>query len=199
MPEANLSSNTLHVSFIGQTKSKSVSVFDSDFVGNLIHMEALVGTLLKYGNTGKYEPYLAERWIANDKKTIYKFFIKNDIYDESDVKIDSDSYLASLTFLLGIYSKSYNPPVFDLLIGWSEFKKNPNVKIKGLISNKVDNSIEFHFEKSTSGLYEFLSMPYYGYYNLNDFNADGTWKDNLKITASAGYRIISAVMTEFIA
>jgi hypothetical protein len=37
----------LNVFFVNSKKDKSVSVFDSDSIGNLLHMEALVSTLVK--------------------------------------------------------------------------------------------------------------------------------------------------------
>src|SRR3989344_7506461 len=90
----------LEAILINSKKNRSLSVFDSDAMENLLHMEALVATLVKYGNTGSYEPYLAESWEVNDKKTIYKFNLTTELTDELNTPITAEKYKNSLLNLL---------------------------------------------------------------------------------------------------
>lgn len=179
------SKETLSIYFLTGSQSKSVSVFDSDAIGNLLHMEALVATLVKYGNSGEYVPSLASSWIENEKKTIFRFNFKSQYFDESGDQITPLKFSKCLHLLLKEYSKKSDPPVFSNLIGWDDFKNGKRSIISGVIAD--EKFIEFRFSSSISGLLEFLSMPYYGYYNQANFNSDGTWKDNKKIISSGEY------------
>jgi hypothetical protein len=89
--------------------------------------------------------------------------------------------------LLKKYSQSTTPPVFADLIGWDSFSSGKSSDIEGVIVK--ENALEFHFNKSVSGVLEFLSMPYYGYYNKDNFTPDGDWKDSKKIISSGSYSI----------
>lgn len=188
----------LHVTLTNHSRDKSVSVFDSDLLGNLIHMEALVGTLVRYGSRGVYEPYFAKGWSTNETSTEFKFFIENDLLDESGHPLDAESYFNSIHVLLKKFSQTTEPPVFSNLVGWDKFKKSETKFISGITYSSESNTITFVFEKSASGLMEFLAMPYYGFYNPNDFNDDGSWKDIRKITATGGYRLKSISNSEVV-
>jgi hypothetical protein len=189
MQMAHSKKQTLSVYFLTGSSTKSVSVFDSDAIANLLHMEALVATLVKYGNTGEYLPYLAESWQQNEQKTIFKFAFNNKYTDESGRSITPLEFYSSLKFLLKQYSRQSNPPIFSQLIGWENFKNGSSSEIAGI--KTTDSSIQFSFDTPISGLLEFLSMPYYGYYNQDNFTASGDWKDNKKIIASGEYSLDS--------
>lgn len=181
----------LQVTLISHSRERSVSVYDSDLLGNLIHMEAIIGTLVRYGIQGVYEPYFAKGWSINKKNTEFKFFLEDGLLDEKGSPLNAESYYKSFHILLKKYSQTNEPPIFSSLIGWNEFKQSKTDHITGIKFDAAENTISFSFTKSVSGLMEFLAMPYYGFYNINDFNSDGTWKDKHKITATGGYKLIS--------
>lgn len=180
----------LYVKLISPSSTKSLSVYDSDILGNLLHMEALVGTLVKYGNRGIYEPYFAKSWTINKQKTQFKFFLENNLLDESGEPQSAQTYFNTLHILLKKYSETTEPPIFSTLLGWHDFKIGKQNYISGIKLDVATNSISFNFDRPASGLMEFLAMPYFGFYNQNDFTLDGAWKNNKTIVATGGYKLV---------
>ncbi|MFN3454322.1 MAG: ABC transporter substrate-binding protein [Pseudobdellovibrio sp.] len=169
----------------GKPLKFSLSVMDSDYLDNLVILEQLVGTLVKQSNTGILQPFLASRWeVSNDEMT-WKFSLRNGLLAEDGSQITAKSYVKNLKKLLRIYSQLYSPPTFNQLKGWSDFVSG---KYDAIGISYQDNTIIFEFETRPSGLLEFLSMPYYGFYVEDDFIGD-KWKNTSKITSTGAYRL----------
>lgn len=172
------------------TVNFSLSPLKSDFWDNLIVMEQVVGTLVKYGQFGSYEPFLANKWEASLDERRWVFYFRPSLFDERGESIDAKKFSSSFRTLLKVYSASYEPPVFKDLEGWEDFRDNKADKLG--VTALDSHSLEFRFKVRPSGLLEFLSMPYYGYYNQKDFDSTGKWKDELQITSTGAYRVAEA-------
>lgn len=181
------SDSMLDIIIVSSKNNRSMSVYDSDTMSNLIHMEALVGTLFTYNSIGHYEPYLADTWTVNPQKNKYEITLKSNLEDEHGKIYSSKDYVDGLLIILKTLSKSGNIPTFSKLKGWNNFTLSKNKNIEGLYYS--ENKVIFEFEEAVDGLLEFLSMPYYGLYNKNDFNDDGSWKNQLSITSTGKYKI----------
>ncbi len=166
----------------------SLSPYDSDALGNLTVMEQVVGTLLKYGGEARYEPYLAQSWQVSADKKKWTFKFRQGLRDESGEIITPDSYVYSLKLILKHLSKE-DPhlPVFETLLGWDQFtKKNTSSDLAGILTDS--GSVSFLFTHHPEGFLEYLSMPYYGYYNKNNFE-NGEWKSRTSLIASGAFRV----------
>lgn len=166
----------------------SLSVFDSDSITNSSVMEQVVGTLVKYSGVGRYEPYLAKKWIVTNDQKVWTFEFNENLTTEDGILINAKSYADNLKKLLKIYSLQYSPPMFNKLKGWKEFVNNEksdlgiNIDAKGMLV--------LTFDETPSGVLEFLSMPYFGFYSPNDFIGE-KWKDRKKVHSSASYRVVA--------
>jgi hypothetical protein len=164
----------------------SLSVFDSDLISNAAVMEQVVGTLIKYSGIGRYEPYLAKKWsVSADQKT-WSFEFYPNLKTEDNLLINADSFSTNLKKLLKIYSKQYSPPTFNRLKGWNKFINGDESAIG--ISVTAEGILKLSFETTPSGLLEFLSMPYFGFYSPADFDGEN-WRDKKIIHSSASYRV----------
>lgn len=167
----------------------SFSVFNSDYSRNQLLMEQLVSTLVKYEGTGRYETYLAESWSTDAEMKIWQFKIKKEIFTEEGEEITAPKYKKCLERLSLEYSKNSESHVLKDLVGWDKFKKD-KLNLEGI--DYLDNyTLIFKFKRPPSGLLEFLSMPYFGYYSENNF-VGVKWKDNNKIISSSKYQVISS-------
>jgi hypothetical protein len=182
-------SNALNFFLVRSNHSPSLNIADSDHIGNLLYMQHLVGTLVKYQSSGNYRPSLAERWTVSDDQKIWSFSLRDGIQCEDGVGIDGDSFRKSLISSLKRYSKRKHPPVFDKLEGWNSFVANKNESDLGVFSLDKNN-ITFKFTTPIrGGLLEFLGMPYFGYICASNFKEDGTWSDKNRIISSGPYKL----------
>ena len=174
----------------------SLSPYDSDALGNLTVMEHVVGTLVKYGGGARYEPFLAERWSVSSDAREWDFFLRNSIADDKGTPITAPNYVRGLATVLFRLSKS-DPalPVFEHLVNWSKFLKTGAVEDLGVRATS-DGQVRFAFSKKPDGFLEYLAMPYYGFYDLADFAADGSWKNPQTITASGAFRVMAISQNE---
>jgi ABC-type transport system substrate-binding protein len=168
----------------------SLSPFNSDYWGNLVIMEQVVGTLVKYTQDGVYEPFLIEKWETSEDEKTWTFEFRRGLTAENGEVIDANSFADSFRRMLKLYSKIYDPPTFSSLSGWKAFKDG-NLESLGIqVLNRY--SLKMIFEKRASGILEFLAMPYFGFYSKDDFDQNNNWKNLHKITSSAAYKVTSA-------
>lgn len=187
--ERRLADRQLTVIVPRSTADFSLSPINSDYWGNLLIMENVVGTLVKYNAMYDYEPFLAKSWKVSDSGLVWSFELNSELYDETGLNITAEGFVKSFKRLLLTYSKTYDPPCFSNLIGWADFKSG---KVEKLAVYFSSNTVIFEFESKPSGLLEFLSMPYFGYYSERDFGPSGEWKNKKVITATGHYRVIQA-------
>lgn len=165
----------------------SLDIADSDHIGNLLFMQHLVGTLVKYQSSGRYKPSLAETWSSSDDQRIWTFNLRKGQYCDDGTEITPSSFKKSFMGSLVRYASKKNPPVFDKLVGWDIFLKEGNASSLGITSD--EHSIVFEFETPVKGgLLELLGMPYFGYICEKNFS-EGVWESKGKIISSGPYRI----------
>lgn len=168
--------------------SISLSVFDSDSITNSVVLEQVVGTLVKYSGVGRYTPYLAKKWIVSDDQKTWTFEFHPGLRTEDGIEINAYTYSENLKKLLRIYSNTYSPPCFNKIIGWQEFSRGDLDRLS--IKATSDLLLEMNFSEVPSGLLEFLSMSYFGFYSEHNFIGD-EWKDNKSIISSGSYKLVS--------
>lgn len=169
-----------------QKGSISLSVFDSDSITNAAVMEQVVGTLVKYSGVGRYEAFLAKSWHASEDQKTWTFEFYPHLKSEDGVEINAESFTANFKKLLRIYAQQYSPPTFNRLQGWKEFTegKEEALGVKAL----SQTTLVMTFDSVPSGLLEFLSMPYFGFYSPFDFDGD-KWRDNNVIHSTGSYKV----------
>src|ERR1700744_6102152 len=76
--------------FVGSKVMPSFDPEDGDALRNTVHLDHLVGTLLKekYGNSGRTEHYLAERWEVSSDGLLWTFFLHSGLTCEDGSLID---------------------------------------------------------------------------------------------------------------
>lgn len=167
---------------VPDTSSSSFSnkIEDSDFSTNQIFLNSVIGTLVKYGPSGRIEPYLADSWTVSDNKKIWTFKLRENIYTKNGDALNSNLYKKTLEGNLKRFNKFSDVIDFENLIGFQEFKKGTSPHISGLAVN--NNFLIFEFSKAPSDLLELLRMPYFGFW-IEDSNKN--------IVSTAAYEIIS--------
>lgn len=77
-------------------------------------------------------------------------------------------------------------PLIDRLEGFSNTESG---YISGIQAPNAE-TLRFVFSKPvTTGLLEYLALPYLGFFCEADFNSDGSWRDKKKVTSSAAFKI----------
>lgn len=143
-------------------------------------LNTLIGTLVKYGISGKIEPYLAESFSQSDDKLRWEFKLRENLICEDGSKITAESFVKKITNSLRQYSQKKKVADFEFLKGWDDFIAEKTTTIAGLSSK--ENSVLFEFLHPSDDLLNFLRMPYFGYW------CDNTNTPN-KILSSASYQI----------
>lgn len=168
----------------------SVDPADSDFASNLVHMEQLVGTLIKYGAPGAYRPFLAEAWQVSPDGLVWVFKLRDELHCEDGTEVSSDRYKEGLQLAFRNHAPDENTPAFSLLRGWKEFFDGSAMAIEG-ICTPDKRTLIFEFSAAPSGFEPYLCMPYFGFHCAENFDERGKWKDKRRIVASGAYKLRS--------
>ncbi|MGZ3772716.1 MAG: ABC transporter substrate-binding protein [Pseudobdellovibrionaceae bacterium] len=164
----------------------SFNPLDSDGTSNAIHVEQLVGTLVRMHPSGRYQGYLAESWSNTPDFKEWTFKIKSGLSCEDGTPITGESFAKSLHQVIRLFKSHSELPLIDRLQGFNDFEKSGN--IFGIQGQGQTLSLKFA-KPVEAGLLEYLALPFLGFYCEKNFNADGSWKDNSKIISSAAYRL----------
>ena len=161
---------------------------DSDHWANAILTEQLVGTLIKEGLNNELEPYLAQSWSSSSDEKTWRFKLKPGLKTEDGQEITSQAYRECLVKLFRLYLKQGDLPTFSKLKGYDSFKAGKS-DLDG-ISATEKGELVFEFLSRPSGVLEFLSSPYFGFYSTADFE-DGHWRDRTRIHSTGSYSLLS--------
>lgn len=171
----------------------SLDKVNADFAHNQIALNSIVGTLVKYGSSGKIESYLAESWTESTDKKQWSFKLRPNLFSETGSPITAEYFTKTLTSNLLDYSARSSVIMFDHLIGWNDFIHKKTKDINGLTFH--NDTVNFSFDNNPGDLLELLRMPYFGLwieengklistsaYKLDDFKDEkiklsirGTW------------------------
>jgi ABC-type transport system substrate-binding protein len=181
--------------FVGKGGPPSLDPESADIIRNMVHMDHLVGTLLKerYGNTGRTEPYIAEHWDSSPDQLTWNFYLKSGLKCEDGTPIDAPAFVDSFNRILPIYAKRDDLAAFSRLDGWQEMKTK-GAPIKG-IHALSEKHLQLRFDSAPDGLLEFLTMSFYGFYCKANFE-NGRWKDIKKIVSSGPYSLEPGSLSE---
>lgn len=164
----------------------SLAPANSDQVDNQTVLNSLVATLVKYGVSGKVEPYLAEKWLVSDDSKTWQFFIKEGFTCESGVRIDAELFKDGLVQNFRRNLEKSDKTEFHLLKGWDKFMRSQSDSIEGI--KVVDKTLVFEFENVPSGLLNFLRMPYFGLWCSENFQ-NGSFRSDSHFSSSGPYRV----------
>lgn len=191
-----VSMNELQYIIIKPRNTINLNLFEGERYESAILIQQLIGTLVYYSNFGRYEPRLAHSWRKTNEST-WVFQIRENLKAENGEVIDAQSIKKSIERSLFIFEKQGGVPILSNLIGFRKFINDskgltidhlPN--LKGLNVDK--NKLIFNFDKPVaSGLLQILSFSPFGYISKDNFNKDGSWRDNEKFISSGPYKVES--------
>lgn len=165
----------------------SLNPLDSDGIINAIHVEQVVGTLVRLHHSGRYQAYIAESWENSTDFKQWTFKIKKGLTCEDGSMITAKSFAQSLHRVIRLIKQHSQMPFIERLEEYDQIDKKDS--ILG-IAALDEYTLRFKFAKKVgSGLLEYLGLPYLGFYCEANFKSDGKWKDNTKLISSAAYRI----------
>jgi hypothetical protein len=168
------------------TSPITLDLFEAEKYQPAVIVQQLIGNLVYYSNHGRYEPRLAESWQRLTPK-IWSFKLKSELKCENGEAITTESFKKSLERSIITLSKKGNLPVFNKLLGYSDFLKGKS-SLDGIVA--LNEYLEFHFEEPIrSGLVQFLSFAPFGYICQGNLASDGSWKDKTKFISSGAYRV----------
>ena len=165
----------------------SFDPLDSDSVANAAHMEQLIGTLVRIGSNGNHEPYLASNWSESEGSKYWTFRIAPGRSCSDGTLIDAVAFVESFRTVLRLYSLSSEPPVFNQLVGWSNFLDGDDSAIGIRATDRDEIAFEFAHEPR-AGFLQMLSMPYFGFWCRANFEK-GKWKQGSSIVSSGAYEL----------
>jgi hypothetical protein len=174
----------------------TLNLFEAERYEPAVIVQSLIGNLVYHTNHGHYEPRLARSWTRTAPDT-WTFELRENLSAENGEPITPRSFKQSLERVLRILGGSGPFPVLSNLIGYAEFIAGAN-NLAGILAN--EKSITFCFRKPVrDGLVQVLSFAPFGYIAAENFNPDGTWKDDFHFISSGPYRFANiASETEFL-
>lgn len=165
---------------------------NSDQVDNQTILNTLVMTLVKFGVSGKIEPYLASSWNVSSDSKRWQFFVKDGFTCESGLKITAEFVKKSLLENFKRNLEKTDKSEFSLIRGWKIFFETDGAELLGLTT--LDNSVIFEFENSPSGILNYLRMPYFGIWCPENFS-NGVFKNNSNFSSSGPYKVDKIIST----
>ncbi len=177
---------TLRYVFAEVIGQRSMNPDHSDLMVNQLVTNHLVGTLVKYGPSGRYEPYLAEHWKTSDDERVWRFTLRRGLVCEDNSPITAPDFVSGFLQQLKHYGEKSTPLEFAKLKGWDRFRAGDQNAI-GVTATDLC-TIEFVFNKPPVKLLEYIRMVYFGYYPVSNFE-QGKWKDHRSIVSSGAFRL----------
>lgn len=163
-----------------ETKDFNLTQSGSDFSSNQMILNSLIGTLVKYGPSGRIEPYLATSWeVSADKKT-WRFKIRENLTAEDGTSLSAKKFHEILLENFKNYSRNGQVMEFKNLKGWDQYISNKKDDLEGLKFD--DHHLIFQFDTRPDDILELLQMSYFGLW-MND--------SNNKIISTAAYKLKS--------
>jgi hypothetical protein len=143
-----------------------------------------VATLVKYGQTGKIEPYLASSWEVSDDGLVWSFKIKSGFTCENGDPITAGRFVLALKNSFKGNVKKSDKTEFNKLQGWSDFVSG-SAELAGLVSNA--DTLTLRFKSQPKDILNFFRMPYFGLWCNNETAT--TDFDTAKFQSSGAYKL----------
>lgn len=187
--ENNNHSRTLKYWHYAPSGGFSLDPKDSDSYLNFVLMYQIVGTLLKNGKDGVYEPYLADSWEVTQAGRKYTFKFRSNLKSSRGKEINAAEYSKVFHFLSKYLSSGDGGLVqFDRIEGMTEYLKGKSNLISGVTVDETNNLISFLFMEPPDDVLIAFTEPYFGFYNLEDLTNQGL-SNPLDIDCSGGFKI----------
>lgn len=170
--------------------SISLNPKNSDIADNQTILNSLIGTLVKFGKSGKIEPYIANKWYVSDDQKTWTFYINSNFSCENGEPINASSFKEKIIKNLKRNISKTDKTEFTDLKGWREFKENNIETILGI--KAIENKLIFTFEKNPKGILNYLRMPYFGFWCDNNFEND-QFIDNNQFYSSGPYKLAKVI------
>jgi hypothetical protein len=168
----------------------SLSPVTSDQVDNQSILNALISTLVKYGSSGKIEPYLASDWQVSEGDRKWTFNLRSGFTCESGEELTAESFHKSLLENFRRNLQKSDKTEFSHLKGWADFTGNRTNSPSGL--SFEGNRIIFDFDLAVPDLLNYLRMPYFGFWCKENFS-EGEFQSQNKFVSSGPYKIVKAL------
>jgi ABC-type oligopeptide transport system substrate-binding subunit len=171
----------------------SLALEDSDYTQNQVLLDPIVGTLVKYGPTGKAEPYLAVSWSTNPENTSYKFILRKGLTCSDGHALTPQNYADGLLRLLKKYAQKKGAALeFQKLKGWSKIATAQTPQEIGIQGDDEKSELTFTFARPPHGLMNLLRMPYFGFYSPANFDSKTQTIDKFKVISCGPYELKNA-------
>lgn len=171
----------------------SLALEDSDYTQNQVLLDPLIGTLVKYGPTGKAEPYLAISWSTNPENTFYTFILRKGLTCSDGYALTPRNYANGLLRLLKKYAQKEGAALeFQKLKGWSKIAIAQTPEEIGISADDGKGELSFTFSRPPHGLMNLLRMPYFGFYSPANFDSNARTVDKFKVISCGPYELKSA-------
>ncbi|HAG91470.1 MAG TPA: hypothetical protein DCL41_06345 [Bdellovibrionales bacterium] len=170
--------NNLNLEYFFVSKSPrpfSINPLHSDSMSNAVVMDALVGTLVKFGNAEKFEPYLASSWEYSRDQLEWKFPIRQNLTTKNGFLINAKTYVDSIQRQARVLKSWGSLLQFDRLEGWQEFKNSETNKISGIYFTE-QNEVVFKFVRKPKLFLDLLNCAYFGFYSPENYDENENWK-----------------------
>lgn len=164
----------------------SLNPAHSDQVDNHSILNALVATLVKYGSSGKIEPYLASSWNISEDSKVWEFHLREGFFCESGEKITAAAFREKLAESFRRNLKKTDKTEFASLQGWHDFVDGLTDVPSGLRAK--DNTLTLAFDRAPQSILNFLRMPYFGFWCRDNFTSKG-FRDDGGFSSSGPYRL----------
>ncbi len=189
--KSTITNNTLYFNIIaskdGGGHVYSLDPKDSDVATNQLILNSLVGTLMKYGNSGKIEPYLAHSVEASTDQLKWVFKLRENLVCQDGSRITAYSFKQNLERRIRLYQSQGSALEFEKLVNWESFVSGGD--LSGIQATD-ESTLVFSFSKKPNQLLEFLRMPYFGYWCDKNFKSN-TFVGHENFISSGAYQVIS--------
>lgn len=149
---------------------------------------SVIGTLVSVYSKDEIAPFLASSWEYFDNKSRWKFNIRENITFENGDKISTKIIYQSFCRMAYLQKvKSSRSGLLEFLVNFDQIQ-NIN-SCPGISYN--ESSITFTFDRQIENLLESISFGHYGIVHPQDYNNDGSWKNDRKILSSSFYKVLN--------
>lgn len=165
----------------------SLHLDDVEFLQNAFLVQATLGSLVRFSNRGRYEPYVAKSWSQSDN--LWQFQLHDGLTCEDGQVINALSFRKSLIGSLARFSNDeIQQTPFAKLKGVQSLNKDGNPTDLGITA--TGNQLTFEFvEPMGKAFLEYLAMSPFAFLCDSNFE-NGRWKSRESMISSGPYKVL---------
>lgn len=171
----------------------SLHLDDAEFLHNAFIVQHLVGTLIRFSNSGRYEPYLAKQWSHHEN--LWTFNLIPNLTCEDGEIIDAHSFRKNLIASISRFSiDEIKQTPFGSIASIDSAYSNRNFDLIG-IKAKNDLTLQFKLTEDVGKtLIEYLAMTPFGYLCASNFQ-NNKWNPKSNFVSSGAFKLIVSDIT----